>query len=325
VSQKSGRRRRSSSRSSLVKPSLRLPRWDPPKTMDAVQAQLQDLRRELGIHNPLIGLDFATSLDPRPRWGFSQGRHALLERMIRAAPARHIDQLRQVASHLERYRAIDVGPLPEPPSRPVWINRQMTPLDAATIYATLVARNPGTYLEIGSGLSTLFARAAIRDHGLRTRIISIDPAPRAAVEEVCDVSIRGGLEQADLAPFANLAPDDLVLLDGTHRSFTNSDVTVFCLEVLPMLERSILIGVHDIHWPWEYSEMFTSFYWNEQYVLGSYLLGARDRVTVEFSTITPGLLPEAETIMAPVLDWWPGDERVWLSGGLLWFRIAPLP
>lgn len=54
----------------------------------------------------------------------------------------------------------------------------------------LAAGNPATYLEVGSGNSTRFARRAITVHGLRTRIVSIDPEPRAVVDELCDEVVR---------------------------------------------------------------------------------------------------------------------------------------
>ncbi len=64
----------------------------------------------------------------------------------------------------------------------------------------------------------------------------------------------------------------------------NSDVTVFILDMLPSLRQGVLVGIHDIHWPYDYSDLFKDWYWNGQYVLGAYLIGARDRVEVLFST-----------------------------------------
>src|SRR5579864_1448036 len=55
-------------------------------------------------------------------------------------------------------------------SEPCWINGWMPPLDGVALYCLLVQNNPKLFLEIGSGNSTKFARKAITDHGLRTKI-----------------------------------------------------------------------------------------------------------------------------------------------------------
>jgi hypothetical protein len=48
----------------------------------------------------------------------------------------------------------------------------------------IASKRPKQYFEIGSGNSTKFARQAIRDHGA-TRIVSIDPSPRAEIDAIC--------------------------------------------------------------------------------------------------------------------------------------------
>ena len=54
-------------------------------------------------------------------------------------------------------------------------------------------RHAKRLVEVGSGYSTKFARRAIDDHSLRSRITSIDPAPRAEIDGLCDSVIRGPL------------------------------------------------------------------------------------------------------------------------------------
>ncbi len=54
---------------------------------------------------------------------------------------------------------------------PAWVNGWLPALDSASIYGLLAAGNPQVYLEVGSGNSTKFARRAIRDHHLKTKII----------------------------------------------------------------------------------------------------------------------------------------------------------
>ena len=73
---------------------------------------------------------------------------------------------------------------------PTWVNGWLPGLDSAALYTILARTDPALYLEVGSGNSTKFARRAIEDHGLRTRLVSIDPQPRAEIDALCDEVVR---------------------------------------------------------------------------------------------------------------------------------------
>ena len=90
-----------------------------------------------------------------------------------------------------------------------------------------------TYMEIGSGNSTMFAKAAILASGKNTRIVSIDPFPRTDIDTLCDDVKREPLEDLDISYFNQLVPGDTLFVDISHRSFMNSDVTTIMLDVLP--------------------------------------------------------------------------------------------
>jgi hypothetical protein len=64
-----------------------------------------------------------------------------------------------------------------------------------SIYAALANRAPATYPEIGSGNSTLFAGRAVTDQNLSTKIVAIDPNPRADVDAVYEKIIREPFEK----------------------------------------------------------------------------------------------------------------------------------
>ena len=49
---------------------------------------------------------------------------------------------------------------------PHWLNNWFPAFDAAVLYGTLIRQRPRRYIEIGSGISTKFARRAINYHGL---------------------------------------------------------------------------------------------------------------------------------------------------------------
>ncbi|WP_245426466.1 class I SAM-dependent methyltransferase [Phyllobacterium bourgognense] len=159
------------------------------------------------------------------------------------------------------------------PQQPYWSNSWLPILDGISIYGLLAKNNPRLYLEVGSGNSTKFARRAIRDLRLQTKIISIDPMPRAEIDKICDEVVRSGLQDADLSLFDRLEPNDVVFIDNSHRSFQNSDVTVFFTQVLPTLCSGCIYGLHDIFLPKDYPAQWADRYYNEQYLLMMYLLG----------------------------------------------------
>lgn len=167
-------------------------------------------------------------------------------------------------------------------AQPVWENDYWGTVDALAQCAALRRRNPATYLEVGSGWSTLFARRAISDFGLRTRIVSIDPAPRAEVDACCDEVIRTPLENVDRAVLERLADGDIVLVDGSHTALMNSDATVFFLEMLPRIPRGVLVGIDDIFLPADYHPTWAHRIYGEQYLLAAFLLGGADGWTTRF-------------------------------------------
>jgi hypothetical protein len=162
------------------------------------------------------------------------------------------------------------------PSSPTWINGWFPPLDALVLYGLLASENPRWYVEVGSGNSTRFARQAVRDHALRTKIVSIDPAPRAEIDALCDHLVRAPLEEVDLAQVAELTGEDVLFVDSSHRAFQNSDVTVFFTEILPALPPGLVYGIHDIYLPGDYPPAWVERFYSEQYLLACYLLGGAD-------------------------------------------------
>ena len=99
-------------------------------------------------------------------------------------------RLQRLQPFRDNFRRIAVK-APDDGSVPFWDNGWFPPLDAICLYGLVASpTNPRLYLEVGSGNSTKFVRRAIEDHKLRTKIISIDPQPRAVVDQLCDEVVR---------------------------------------------------------------------------------------------------------------------------------------
>ena len=192
---------------------------------------------------------------------------------------------------------------------PFWFNSWFSPLDAIALTGMLRTENPRLMVEIGSGVSTKFARRAVSRYGLRTRLISIDPQPRNQIDHLCDQVIRKPLEQCNTEMFDVLEPGDIFFLDSSHRSFQGSDVTVFFLEILPRLKPGVIVHIHDIYLPYDYISGHLPRLWNEQYLLASALLFGAQRFEILFPSWfvgrDPDLMAHAEALfrkgpMAPV-------------------------
>lgn len=267
-----------------------------------------------------IPLEYPPSRDLRPRWGHTQPPLQPIVDWIKPHEAAYRDILRAIRSRAPALARIaldfDAANLPEP----AWRGVPFAPFDSAALYTLVGEYKPKLYLEIGSGVTTAFAYRSVRDHGLSTRIVSIDPEPRAAIDGICDEVVRAGLETCDLAVFDQLEAGDILFLDGSHRVFMNSDVTVFMLDVLPRVKPGVLIHVHDIALPWDYPDMFIPWYWSEAYILAAYIIGAASRLKPVLPTAWVCRDPAFEDWFAfPPVDLGAGNDG-WRGGGSMWFE-----
>ncbi|AUS99235.1 hypothetical protein CLI64_01845 [Nostoc sp. CENA543] len=288
-------------------------------TKSLVESQNSDYKINEYSGKFLMELDYPPSRDYRPRWGYTHPLHQGLIDIFSKNYHEHCEIFHSLVKLQPFLLKINPQFSHEHPGEPGWVGGPINAIDTALLYYFVSELKPRTYLEIGSGVTTLFAARAKRDHNLATRIVSIDPEPRAAVDAVCDEVIRAGLETTDLSVFFNLEPGDIVFMDGSHRSFMNSDVTVFMLDVLPKLKPGVVIHFHDIVLPYDYPEMFSDWYWNEQYILAAYLLGAGDKVKILMPSRFMSDSSEFKQAIEPILQNWQGSPDVWLSGGSLWF------
>ena len=228
----------------------------------------------------LLPIDYPPSAALQPRWGFSHPVHQGLCSLFSKQDAEYIYLLKQLRGFAPYFSKIPrISSTPEA----MWAGNEINGIDLALLYHMLATAKPKNYVEIGSGLSTWMAERCIRDQQLQTTIISIDPQPRKSIAGVAHESIRAGLETLqDLSLFSSLSAGDIVFFDGTHRAFMNSDVTVFMLDILPLLAPGVLIHFHDIALPFDYHAYFKERYWNEQYLLATYLLAAAEKVRIIF-------------------------------------------
>jgi len=203
---------------------------------------------------------------------------------------------------------------------PYWNNFFFPGLDMISLYSIIAEYKPKRYMEVGSGNSTKVAFSAKNKHSTQTKITSIDPMPRAEIDELADEVIRQPLEKSDLSVFSALERGDILFIDNSHRCFPNSDVTVVFLEILPLLKPGVIVHVHDIYLPYDYPLFMTERFYNEQYVLGAMITANPQR----YKTLMPCFYVSENTELAAKLSplWQKSDERIEKHGGSYWLEIG---
>lgn len=270
-----------------------------------------------------IFLDYP--VEAHPRWGYrDRPLHPEISRLLETRAPEFVAVMETFLTQTEHLARIPWGPEDAQPDDPTWTNDWFGGMDGVALYGLIATEQPSTYIEIGSGMSTKFARRCIRDNDLSTRIISIDPTPRAEIDALCDVQIREPVEEVDLSIFERLRSGDIVFLDGSHRAFMNSDVVVFFLEILPRLPEGVLIHLHDILLPADYFPAWAGRYYSEQYMLAAFLLGGARGADVVLPCAFVSLHPRLLSVLIPI---WahPEMEGVPPHGSSFWMRTTTRP
>jgi predicted O-methyltransferase YrrM len=145
------------------------------------------------------------------------------------------------------------------------------------LYAMIRAHRPAQIIEIGSGHSTRFAARAIADGGLPTRLIAIDPAPRADLKalnvEWHRATLHEAMKNSGGGLMAELHPGDLLFVDSSHILMPGTDVELILTELLPRLPSGALVHIHDIFLPESYPESWAWRGYNEQAAVAALLVG----------------------------------------------------
>jgi hypothetical protein len=231
--------------------------------------ELTRIQREPGKQRRLE-LDYDLRISPRWGYGLVPNRH--IERAIAAHHALYARTLNGLLKYKNAISAIPHERRDDHPTAPHWNNLFLSGLDAASLVCFILEKRPQVYFEVGSGNSTRFARYAVNLGGLSSKVISVDPQPRVEVDALCDTVFRIRLEDSDHRIFSVLQAGDILFFDGSHRVFTNSDVAVFFLEILPSLPPGVLVHIHDIFLPLDYPPEWNSRFYSEQYMLAAMLL-----------------------------------------------------
>jgi len=186
--------------------------------------------------------------------------------------------------------------------------------DAEYWYQIIRAIKPKRIFEVGSGYSTLMAVKAINKNyeenpSYKCDHVCIEPYEAPWLEEAGVSVIRKKVEEVGLSFFSQLQENDILFIDSSHIIRPQGDVLFLYLEVLPSLNKGVIVHVHDIFSPKNYPKAWLTDevrFWNEQYLLEAFLshnsswniIGALNflhhNYYEELKKVAPFLSPERE-------------------------------
>lgn len=234
----------------------------------AARLLTQGLQR-LEPDRQLVRTEYATN--PRAMWGWGRPANPWISHVLGASlPA--VEELAPRLNELAEWCAGIPRRVPREGALG-WDNLYWSSIDAVMQVHALRSRRPATYLEVGSGYSTMFARRAIEDFGLPTRIVSVDPHPRADIDELCDEVVRAPFEDVAEESLRRLAPGDVFVFDGSHLATMASDASVLFSGAIDLVPEGVLVGIDDVYLPWDYHGSWAGRFYGEQYLVAAWLLG----------------------------------------------------
>ncbi len=156
--------------------------------------------------------------------------------------------------------------------------------DAEYLYNIIRLKKPKRIFEIGSGNSTLMARKAIKKNqdempNYQCKHICVEPYEMPWLEKIGMTVIREKVEDVGKAVFADLEKGDILFIDSSHIIRPQGDVLFEYLELLPSLNKGVIVHIHDIFSPKDYPKQWVIDdvkFWNEQYLLEAFLTCNRD-------------------------------------------------
>ena len=151
--------------------------------------------------------------------------------------------------------------------------------DAEYWYQIIRQIKPKRIIEVGSGNSTLMAIMAIEKNKDEMPDYScehtcIEPYEMPWLEKTKVSVLREKVEEVELSFFSQLEENDILFIDSSHVIRPQGDVLFEYLELLPSLNKGVIVHVHDIFLPKNYSHAWLEekvTFWNEQYLLEAFL------------------------------------------------------
>lgn len=160
-------------------------------------------------------------------------------------------------------------------------NSSFESVDGEILYCMIRHFKPRRIYEIGSGYSTYLSALAVRknseEDGSQCELVAIEPYPnetlRAGFPGLSRL-IPKEVQSISLSEFEKLTANDILSIDSSHVLRIGNDVKYEYLDILPRLNKGVIVHVHDVFLPAEYHKEWVlreRKFWTEQYLLQAFL------------------------------------------------------
>lgn len=160
-------------------------------------------------------------------------------------------------------------------------NGSFESVDGEILWCMIRHFKPRRIFEVGSGSSTyLSAQAVLKnrtDENHDCELVAFEPYPNEVLKAGfpgCAKLVVAKIQDVPLAEFGKLQENDILFIDSSHVLKIGSDVQYEYLDVLPRLNKGVIVHFHDIFLPAEYPREWIlkqHKFWNEQYLLQAFL------------------------------------------------------
>ncbi len=198
-------------------------------------------------------------------------------------------------------------------------NPMFSGTDALAVYCMIRHYKPRLVLEIGNGMLTRISAQAALLNG-ETKLVAIEAHPdetmRAGFPGLSSV-IAKPLETVDLGVFQELQSGDMLVIDTSYMGKNDGDIPYpLFLEVLPLLNRGVMVHLHDVYLPREYPRISAApvlnRLWIEQYLLQAFMVfNSEFEVLLSNTYLATKYLDDMKKTF-PNSPWW--------GGGSFWIR-----
>jgi hypothetical protein len=201
-------------------------------------------------------------------------------------------------------------------------------MDSRLLHYFLQKNKPKKIIEIGSGNSTLLTYNTKKLFNLDVDIICIEPYPSDYLIKLDDIGaitlIKDCLENIDLNIFKTLTENDILFIDSSHVLKLDSDVMFYFTKIFPILNKNVLIHIHDIFFPYDYPLKWLKEgrFWNEQYFLYTFLqYNTKFKIKFCNSYSTYKYPTELETIQKNTYERENNITNSIFGGGSIWLIV----
>ena len=224
---------------------------------------------------------------------------------------------------------IEYDAFPEKPTDKPWEfytgQRTFNCVDAQSLYAMVRKLKPKRMIEIGSGFSTFITAQALRKNEEENpahscNFTAIEPYPNPIISAgfpgLTELK-KAKAQEVDPAYFSDLQEGDILFIDSTHTLKIGGDVKHEILEILPKLNKGVIVHIHDVFLPYEYPKnwaMTYKWFWAEQYLLHAFLY---DNATFDVMWLSYFMHKKHSAKLSAAMQGYdPGEEHM----GSCWLR-----